>query len=63
MAMSYSVKTCAAETELSERTLREAISKGELKAMRVGRRVLISPSALEDYLNGRSAAGKAVARD
>jgi excisionase family DNA binding protein len=63
MAMSFSVKVGAAETGLSERTLRDAISKGELKVMRVGRRVLISPSALDDYLNGRSAAGKAVDRD
>jgi excisionase family DNA binding protein len=52
MAISFSVRGAAGERGLSERTLHAAIQRGELNVMRVGRRVLISPVALRDYLNG-----------
>jgi excisionase family DNA binding protein len=54
MAISFSVKVAADETGLSERTIHSAIKDGRLKVMRVGRRVLITPTALEDFLNGRT---------
>jgi excisionase family DNA binding protein len=44
---------------LSARTLNSAIKRGDLKALRVGRRVLITPAALEDYLYGKSGKSKA----
>ena len=60
MAISFSVKEAAEQSSLSQRTIHSAIKQGKLKVMRVGRRVLITPSALEDFLNGRTAR-KAVA--
>jgi excisionase family DNA binding protein len=54
MAICFSVKTAAQETELSERTIHAAIKEGRLQVMRVGRRVLISPEELEAYLHGKS---------
>ena len=54
MAISFSVRVAAEQCGLSERTIHAAIKRGDLKAMRVGRRVLIEPSALEDYLHGRT---------
>lgn len=59
MAISFSVRVAAAESGLSERTIHTAIKDGRLKVMRVGRRVLITPAALEDYLHGKS--GKSTA--
>jgi excisionase family DNA binding protein len=55
MAIRISIKKSAAESGLSERTLHAAIKREELKVTRVGRRVLIAPSDLEDYLNGKTA--------
>ena len=54
MALSFSVKVAAEQCGLSERTIHAAIKDGRLKAMRVGRRVLISPNELEAYLHGKS---------
>ncbi|MHB8391408.1 MAG: helix-turn-helix domain-containing protein [Acidobacteriaceae bacterium] len=54
MPISFSVKIAAGECGLSERTIHAAIQRRELQVMRVGRRVLITPKALEDYLNGRA---------
>lgn len=62
MAISFSVKVAAEQIGLSERSIHSAIKRGDLKAMRVGRRVLITPKALEDYLNGRTHKVKASAR-
>lgn len=53
MAICYSVKTAAEESGLSERTIHAAIKDGRLEAMRVGRRVLISPGELEAFLHGK----------
>jgi len=50
MAICFSVKTAAEEVGLSERTIHAAIKDGRLQVMRVGRRVLISPKELEDFL-------------
>lgn len=58
MAISFSVRVAAEECGLSERTIHAAIKQGHLKVMRVGRRVLITPSALNDYLNGMTSKGK-----
>ena len=52
MTISISVKMAAEQCSLSERTIHAAIKDGRLEAMRVGRRVLITPAALEDYLHG-----------
>lgn len=54
MPVSFSVKVAAEECGLSERTIHSAIKRGDLKVMRVGRRVLVTPTALEDFLNGRT---------
>jgi excisionase family DNA binding protein len=54
MAICISVKTAAEQCGLSERTIHAAIKSGNLKVMRIGRRVLITPKALDDYLNGRT---------
>src|ERR1035438_804137 len=62
MAISFSVKVAAAESGLSERSIHEAIKDGRLEAMRVGRRVLITPGALEDYLHGKPGRSKAGAK-
>jgi excisionase family DNA binding protein len=58
MAISFSIKVAAEQCGLSERTIHAAIKKGRLKAMRVGRRVLITPTALENYLHGRAGKSK-----
>ena len=62
MAISFSVKVAAEQSGLSERTIHAAIKKEALKVMRVGRRVLITPTALNDYLNGKQDKGKAGAK-
>jgi excisionase family DNA binding protein len=63
MAISISVKTAAVECGLSERTIHSAIQRGELKVLRVGRRVLITPESLRNYLNGKSKRSKALSRE
>ena len=57
-AMSFSVRIAAEKCGLSERTIHTAIKQGMLEAVRVGRRVLITPEALRSFLQGRSAASK-----
>lgn len=51
MTAAYSRETAAAETTLSEDVLDAAIKKGALRAKQVGRRVLILPSDLNEYLD------------
>ena len=62
MAISFSVKVAAEQCGLSERTIHAAIKSGRLKAMRVGRRVLIAPKELDNYLHGRTGKSKAGAK-
>lgn len=62
MAISFSVRVAAEQCGLSERTIHTAIKQERLKVMRVGRRVLITPAALNDYLHGKTAKSKAGAR-
>ena len=62
MAISFSVKSAAEQCSLSERTIHEAIKQGRLLVIRVGRRVLITPTALDDYLHGKTGNGKAGAK-
>lgn len=57
MEISYSVKVASEKCGLCERTLHEAIKQGRLTVLRVGRRVLITPEALDDYLHGRTGKG------
>lgn len=54
MTISFSVRVAAEQCGLSERTIHAAIKDGRLQVIRVGRRVLITPKALDDYLNGRT---------
>jgi excisionase family DNA binding protein len=51
MAISFSVREAAKQCGLSERTIHSAIQRGDLKVLRVGRRVLVTPASLEKYLN------------
>lgn len=53
MPISFSVKVAAAECGLCERTIHAAIQRGDLEVLRVGRRVLITPAALENYIKGQ----------
>lgn len=62
MPISFSVKAAAEQCGLSERTIHAAIKQGRLKVMRVGRRVLIAPTALENFLHGKTDENKAGAR-
>ena len=62
MAISFSIRVAAEQCGLSERTIHAAIRRGDLQVMRVGRRVLITPTALEDYLHGRRGKDKVGAR-
>jgi excisionase family DNA binding protein len=62
MPICFSVKSAAEQCGLSERTIHAAIKDGRLEVMRVGRRVLITPTALNDYLNGKTDKSKAGAR-
>lgn len=62
MTISFSVRVAAEQCGLSERTIHAAIKQEKLKVMRIGRRVLITPTALSDYLNGKTDKSKAGAR-
>lgn len=48
----YRYKEAAGISGLSVRTIRYAVSSGELEARRCGRAVLIAEDALEEWLNG-----------
>jgi excisionase family DNA binding protein len=54
MAISFSVRVAAEQCGLSERTIHAAIKEGKLTVIRVGRRVLIAPKELDNYLHGRT---------
>ncbi|NDV63132.1 helix-turn-helix domain-containing protein [Puniceicoccales bacterium CK1056] len=45
-----SVKQAALQINLSERTVRKLIEQGELRAVRIGRRVILRPKDLEDFM-------------
>jgi excisionase family DNA binding protein len=62
MTISFSVKVAAEQCGLSERTLHAAIQRGDLAVVRVGRRVLITPTALENFLHGSTGKDKAGAQ-
>ncbi len=62
MTISFSVRVAAEQCGLSERTIHMAIKRGGLKVMRVGRRVLITPTALENYLHGKTDKSKSGAK-
>jgi excisionase family DNA binding protein len=50
--LSYSLIEAATATSLSRRTLEYLIKKGNLKAIKVGRRTVIPARALERLVNG-----------
>jgi excisionase family DNA binding protein len=54
MAISFSVKVAAEQCGLSERTVHSAVKLGHLRVLRVGRRVLVTPTALKNYLRGQT---------
>jgi excisionase family DNA binding protein len=54
MAISFSIRVAAEQCGLSERSIHAAIKCGELRVLRIGRRVLVEPAALEDYLHNRT---------
>jgi excisionase family DNA binding protein len=62
MPICLSVKSAASQCALSERTIHAAIKEGRLKVMRVGRRVLIAPKELENYLHGTTGKTRAGAQ-
>jgi excisionase family DNA binding protein len=53
-AISVTVREAAARSGLSERTIRNAIANGALKAIRVGRRVLVNVETLKAFLTERT---------
>ena len=48
--VAYSIEEAASLLGLSARTVRRLVWSGELHALRSGRRVLIEPSAITDFL-------------
>jgi excisionase family DNA binding protein len=62
MPICISIKVASEQCGLSERTIHTAIKEGKLTVMRVGRRVLITPKELENYLHGRTCNNKAGAQ-
>lgn len=62
MPICFSVKSAAEQCGLSERTIHAAIKDERLKVMRVGRRVLIAPKELENYLHGKTGKTRAGAQ-
>jgi excisionase family DNA binding protein len=55
MPLCYSVKTAAEACSVSERTIHNAIRDGRLAILRIGRRVLIPPKSLQEFLEGKTA--------
>ena len=54
-----SVKQAARSCGLSERTLRNYIATGDLRVARVGRRVLVRPERLDEFLQSLESGGAA----
>lgn len=52
MSIALSVRTAAAELEVSETTIREAINKQVLPAYRVGRSIRVARGDLEEWFRG-----------
>jgi excisionase family DNA binding protein len=48
-----SLNEAAATWSLSHWTLRRAINQGKLRAMRVGKKILVAPGELERFITGR----------
>lgn len=55
--IAVAVKTAAAMTDLSETTLRDAISKNQLPAYRVGRAIRVKVDDLEAWLSSLTRVG------
>ncbi|MBI1348710.1 helix-turn-helix domain-containing protein [bacterium] len=52
--LTWNVSDAAKATGLSARTIQQAIYRDELPAIRVGRRVLLSPDAVRAWLESKS---------
>lgn len=57
-SLAMSVKTVAAQTELSETTIRDAINKQELPAIYVGRMIRVLPADVETWLGRQRKVGE-----
>ncbi len=52
--MLLDVATAARELKIGQSTLRRWIREGKLAVVRLGRRVLIRPETLDEFINGLS---------
>ncbi len=50
--LAYSVEDAAKQLSVSSQSVRRLIDRGELKARRVGRRVIVPKNELERWLEG-----------
>ena len=49
-----SVKEAATQIGISQRTLRNLIEQGEIRIVRIGRRILLRPSDIESFLEANA---------
>ena len=50
--LAHSVAEAAALLDMSEHGVRNAIDRGHLRAIRIGRKILVPRKSIEDLLNG-----------
>jgi excisionase family DNA binding protein len=55
--IAQNVTAAATSTGVSERAIREAVTKGELRASRVGGRIVIRPSDLDEWVQSQPVVG------
>lgn len=53
--LAYTAEEVAERLGLSAWSVRYAVRKGELRAVKLGRRILIPAAALDEFLNGEKA--------
>ncbi len=53
--LTFSVDEAAAAIGISSRLMRTLIARGELRAVRIGRRVLVSSATLEEFVRDHEA--------
>lgn len=52
-----SIKEAAPKIGISQRTLRHLVEQGEIRIVRIGRRILLRPSDIEAFLEQHSTGG------